>query len=178
MTGRARRSAHLSYGRVGKVRSQIRRAPESVTGTQTLRRQPHRARRCSWSHDEAAPERCGAASSHRPGQRSPQDVAQRVWLYHRRCHAPVTNYADPSGPRCLDLLFRTHHGLTWTPIDGLYNLCHVVPSEGPRIRTGASSGPSKRYCRVFGGVSLTPQTLSRLTDAPKTRGCGKPVRPG
>ncbi|WP_371933729.1 DUF6207 family protein [Streptomyces castrisilvae] len=30
-------------------------------------------------------------------------------------------------------------------------------------RTGASSGPSKRYCRVFGGVSLTPRTLSRLT---------------
>src|SRR3954464_3851058 len=42
-------------------------------------------------------------------------------------------------------------------------MCHVVPSEGPKIRTGASSGPSKRYCRVFDGVSLTPQTLSRLT---------------
>jgi hypothetical protein len=54
----------------------------------------------------------------------------------------------------------------------------VVPSEGPRIRTGASSGPSKRYCRVFDGVSLTPQTLSRLTDAPITRGCLKPVCPG
>lgn len=32
-------------------------------------------------------------------------------------------------------------------------------------RTGASSGPSKRYCRVFGGVSLTPRTLSRLTNS-------------
>jgi hypothetical protein len=87
----------------------------------------------------------------------------------RPSHASVTNYADSPGPRCPDLLLRTRPGLTWTPEDGFYNLCHVVPSEGPRIRTGASSGPSKRYCRVFGGVSLTPQTLSRLTTAPITQ---------
>ncbi len=68
--------------------------------------------------------------------------------------------------RCPDLLLRTRSGLTWTPEDGLYNLCQVVPSEGPRIRTGASSGPSRRYCRVFGGVSLTHPTLSRFTTAP------------
>src|SRR3954466_1950433 len=43
------------------------------------------------------------------------------------------------------------------------HMCQVVPREGPRIRTGASSGPSKRYCRVLGGVSLTRQTLSSLT---------------
>ena len=43
------------------------------------------------------------------------------------------------------------------------HMCHVVPSEGPRIRTGASSGPSKRYCRVFVVLSLTPCTLSHLT---------------
>jgi hypothetical protein len=64
------------------------------------------------------------------------------------------------------LLLRPNPGLTWTPMNGLYNLCQVVPREGTRIRTGASSGPSKRYCRVFDGVSLTPQTLSRLTRPP------------
>ncbi|GAA3245277.1 hypothetical protein GCM10010469_00270 [Streptomyces labedae] len=96
-------------------------------------------------------------------------------VYHRRCHTSVTNYADAPGPRRADLPQLAQSGLTWTPKDGPYNLCQVVPSEGPRIRTGASSGPSKRYCRVFDGVSLTPQTLSRLTDAPITRGRGKPV---
>lgn len=95
--------------------------------------------------------------------------------YHRPCHTSVTNYVDTTGQQSLDLLQSTHHGLAWTPIDGLYNLCHVEPSEGPRIRTGASSGPSKRYCRVFDGVSLTHRTLSRLTDAPVTQGYGEPV---
>jgi hypothetical protein len=68
-----------------------------------------------------------------------------------------------------------HKALTWTyaptlnqldAVDGFYDMCQVVPSDGPRISTGASSGPSKRYCRVFGGVSLTRQTLSSLTEAP------------
>ena len=49
------------------------------------------------------------------------------------------------------------------PRDGFYDMCQVVPSEGPRIRTGASSGPSKRYCMVFGGVSVTRKTLSSVT---------------
>jgi hypothetical protein len=44
-------------------------------------------------------------------------------------------------------------------------MCQVVPSEGPKIRTGASSGPSKRYCRVFFGVSLTPKTFSHHTNS-------------
>lgn len=82
---------------------------------------------------------------------------------HGRCHTSVTNYADPLGSRCPDLHLCIHPGLTWTPEDGLYNLCQVVPSEGPRIRTGASSGPSKRYCRVFIGVSLTRLSLSSVT---------------
>lgn len=51
--------------------------------------------------------------------------------------------------------FRT----TWTPEDGFYDLCQVAPREAPKIRTGASSGPSKRYCRVFFGVSLIRPTL-------------------
>ncbi|WP_310739663.1 zinc-binding dehydrogenase [Streptomyces murinus] len=57
-------------------------------------------------------------------------------------------------------------------------MCQVVPSEGPRIRTGASSGPSRRYCRVFGGVSLTHPTLSRLTTAPMRGLLTVLVRPG
>jgi hypothetical protein len=31
------------------------------------------------------------------------------------------------------------------------------------MRTGASSGPSKRYCRLFIGVSLTRLSLSSVT---------------
>jgi hypothetical protein len=57
-------------------------------------------------------------------------------VYHRPCHTPVTNYADVTGLRRPDLLQRTHHGLAWTPIDGLYNLCHVGPD-----RAVAQSGP-------------------------------------
>jgi hypothetical protein len=91
----------------------------------------------------------------------------------RRSRAPV---ADSPGPRCTDLLKRTLHGLTWTLMDGLCNLFHAVPGEGPRIRTGASCGPSKRYCRVFGGVSLTRQTLSRLADAPVAGAAGEAGR--
>ncbi|MBB6417146.1 hypothetical protein [Streptomyces sp. AK010] len=34
-------------------------------------------------------------------------------------------------------------------------ICDVVPSEAPRMRTGASSGPSKRYWRAGVVVSLT-----------------------
>jgi hypothetical protein len=90
-----------------------------------------------------------------PGRGPPRMWPGGAWLYHRRCHAPVTNYADPSELRCLDLLLRTHDGLTWTPEDGLYNLCHEVPREGPKTRIGASSGPSKRYCRVSVVVLLT-----------------------
>lgn len=46
-------------------------------------------------------------------------------------------------------------------MDGFYDMCQVVPREGPRMSTGASSGPSIRYCRVFGGVcvSLTRSTV-------------------
>lgn len=84
-------------------------------------------------------------------------------LSHGRCHTSVTNYADSPGQRCSDLPLRTRPGLTWTPEDGLYNLCQVVPSEGARISTGASSGPSKRYCRGAAVVSLTRLTLSHLT---------------
>lgn len=99
-----------------------------------------------------------------------RDVSDGASPYHRRSHKSVTNYADSPGPPCADLPLRTRPGLTWTPKDGPYNLCQVVPSEGPRIRTGASSGPSKRYCRVFIGVSLTRLSLSSATTAPITGG--------
>lgn len=121
-------------------------------------------------HSDAPPKRSGGASSHGSRWRPAKDAPRRGLDLHRRCHASVTSYADATGPQSPDLLQRAHHGLAWTPIDGLYNLCQVVPSEGPRTRTGASSGPSKRYCRVFGGVSLTPQTLSRLTKSHTARG--------
>ncbi|GLW47626.1 hypothetical protein Stsp02_32880 [Streptomyces sp. NBRC 14336] len=81
-------------------------------------------------------------------------------LVARRSHTPITDCIDSPGPECPDLALRAHLGLTWTPTDGLYNLCQVVPSDGARISTGASSGPSKRYCRVFVTLSLTPCTLS------------------
>jgi hypothetical protein len=64
-------------------------------------------------------------------------------IYHRRYHASVTNYADATGQQSPDLLQRTHHGLAWTPIDGLYNLCHVVP-RGPLASAtyhSSASGP-------------------------------------
>ncbi len=65
---------------------------------------------------------------------------------------------------CPDLLLRARPGLTWTPKDGLYNLCHVVPRDGPRTRTGASSGPSKLYSRGLVVVALTRSRshISRL----------------
>ncbi len=114
-------------------------------------------------------------ASHGSGQRPRHDGPRRSLAISPAYHTAITKWVDTLGPRGSDLHFHAHGRLEQTPLDGLYNLCHVVPSEGPRIRTGASSGPSKRYCRVFGGVSLTPQTLSRLTDAPITQGCEKPV---
>jgi hypothetical protein len=120
----------------------------------------HHACTHSQLHGDASPERFGEASSHGSGQRPAKDPPGGASVHHRPCHTSVTNYADATGPQSPDLLQCTHHGLAWTPINGLYNLCHVVPSDGPRTRTGASSGPSTRYCRVFGGVSLTRQTLS------------------
>ena len=61
---------------------------------------------------------------------------------HRRCRTSVTHYADSPGRRCPDLLLRAYPGLTWTPMDGLYNLCQVVPSEGPRARVPVATAPS------------------------------------
>ncbi len=149
-------------------------APERVTGTRTAQeRRPHHARRRVRPHAEAAPARSGAAStSHGSGQRPRHDGPRRGLAISPAYHTAITNWVDALGPRGSDLHFHAHGRLEQTPLDGLYNLCQVVPSEGPRIRTGASSGPSKRYCRVFGGVSLTPQTFSRLTDVPITWGAG------
>ncbi|CAL9399383.1 hypothetical protein SUDANB150_01412 [Streptomyces sp. enrichment culture] len=85
-------------------------------------------------------------------------------------HVSVTNWRDAPVPGGPDLRIRSLMDRRRRPRTVSYNLCHVVPSEGPRIRTGASSGPSKQYCRVFGGVSLPPQTLSRLTKSHTARG--------
>lgn len=74
-----------------------------------------------------------------------------------RCHTAVTNSADPLEPEGPGLRFRACPGSAGGPC----NLCQVVPKDGPGIRTGAFSGLSKRYCRVFDGVSLTRQSLSR-----------------
>src|SRR4051812_23269703 len=43
------------------------------------------------------------------------------------------------------------------------HMCQVVPSDGPRMRTGASSGPSKRYWRAGVFVSLTAPTLTAFS---------------
>jgi hypothetical protein len=64
----------------------------------------------------------------------PRAPPGRPSVYHRPCHTSVTNYADATGPQSPDLLQRAHRGLAWTPIDGLYNLCHVVPHTKPRDR--------------------------------------------
>lgn len=132
---------------------------------------PHRACQRVRSRGEAAPECSDTASRpHGSARRFRHDRPRRGLPVSPSCHTAITNWADRLGPKGSDLQLHASAGLTQTPLDGLYNLCHVVPSEGPRIRTGASSGPSKRYCRVFGGVSLTPQTLSRLTKSHTARG--------
>ncbi|EHN80364.1 transposase IS4 family protein [Streptomyces coelicoflavus ZG0656] len=63
---------------------------------------------------------------------------------HRPCHTSVTNYADATGPQSPDLLQLTRQRLVWMPIDGLYNLCHMVPRMR-RLPSGvvlpARSGP-------------------------------------
>src|SRR4051812_31775931 len=46
------------------------------------------------------------------------------------------------------------------------HMCQVVPSDGPRMRTGASSGPSKRYWRAGVFVSLTAPTLTAFSYVP------------
>ncbi|GGO59971.1 hypothetical protein GCM10012286_82790 [Streptomyces lasiicapitis] len=51
-------------------------------------------------------------------------------------------------------------------------MCHVVPMDGPRTRTGASSGPSKRYCSAAVFVSLTRSTLPHLTGTSVPGVCG------
>jgi hypothetical protein len=145
--------------RKAAARRTRQRSPERI------RCRPHRARQRSRSHGEAAVGRSAATSPSHGSAQSPLSGPRRGCAVSLAYHKGITDWVAPHGPGSPDLLFHAHAGLTWTPLDGSYNLCHVVPSEGPRIRTGASSGPSKRYCRVFDGVSLTPQTLSRLTDA-------------
>ena len=141
------------------LRSQIQRPLEQRWKTNCMTSRTRHACTHSQLHGDASPERSGEASSHGSGQRPAKDAPGGASVHHRPCHTSVTNHADATGPQSPDLLQRTHHGLAWTPMDGLYNLCHVVPSEGPKIRTGASSGPSKRYCSVLILVSLTGSHL-------------------
>ncbi len=124
------------------------------------RRSPHQVRRGS-----ARDLHHRASHAAEPDQNT---TSRRGLRRAASCHGRVTNPVDTLSTRDPEMGYICPLRTGWTAVDGFYDMCHVVPSEGPRIRTGASSGPSKRYCRVFGGVSLTPQTLSRLTDAPIT----------
>ncbi len=118
------------------------------------------------------------------------------------CHAAITNWMKSAGSEGPDLHFHTRSGPAWTPLDGLYNLCHVVPRDGPRIRTGRCSGPSKRYCSVSVLPSVTgshlhlsrsvtrplrdlpmpppreagpPRPASRATSSSSSRSCARPT---
>jgi hypothetical protein len=71
---------------------------------------------------------------------------------------PVTSLSRTSGTPS------PHRALTWTyvlaldQLDARRRFLRHVPgraSEGPRMRTGASSGPSKRYWRAGVFVSFT-----------------------
>ena len=126
------------------------------------RRRPARARRAA--PGGAGPARCRRRRRARsPRSRSAGRRVLRGWPAAASARSPT----DPAGyagapPWPGRSNRKTRHCLISSGI-WRSHMCQVVPSEGPRIRTGASSGPSKRYCRVFGGVSLTRQTLSSVT---------------
>jgi hypothetical protein len=72
-----------------------------------------------------------------------------------RCHARITDPVDTLPAQDPETGHTCPHRTGWTALDGFYDMCHVVPRDGPRTRTGAWSGPSKRYCRFSAFVSLT-----------------------
>lgn len=149
--------------------SQILRPREQCWKTNCMPSRTRHACTHSQLHGNTSPESSGEASSHGSGQRPRQGCLRWASVYHRPCHTSVTNYADATAPQRPDLLQRTHHGLAWTPIDGLYNLCHVAPRDGPMTRTGACSGPSKRYCMLSTFFSLT-RSRSHISHSLRERG--------
>jgi hypothetical protein len=113
---------------------------------------------------------------------------------------PQTGQAS-SGPEDTESALHACNGLAWTP-DTFYNLCHVVPRDGPKISTGRCSGPSKRYCSVSILASVTgshlhlsrsvtrplrdlpmpppleagpPRPASRTTSSSSSRWCARPT---
>ncbi|SED95794.1 hypothetical protein SAMN05216533_1026 [Streptomyces sp. Ag109_O5-10] len=61
-----------------------------------------------------------------------------------------------------DLRLRTRPGLTWTPEDGLYNLCHVVPHTKPRDRKDPDH---RRTNRAATATSYTITAVQGLASA-------------
>lgn len=180
----------------------MQRPPEQRWKTKRMTSRTRHPCTHSQLHSDAPPERSGGASSHGSTQKPAKDAPSRATAYHPPYQTSVTNDTDAPRPRRFDLLQRTQHGLAWTPIDGLYNLCHVVPRDGPRIRTGRCSGPSKRYCSVSVLPSVTgshlhlsrsvtrpvrdlptppppeagpPRPASRTTSSSSSRRCARPT---
>ncbi len=155
------------------LRSQTQRPREQRWKTTRMTSRTRHACTHSQLHGGASPERSGEASSHGSGQRPAKDAPGGASVYHRRCHPPVANYADATGPQSPDLLQRTHHGLAWTPKDGLYNLCHVVPrgsltgttNYGPHTEIRTSRGPTRFHSRPFSPLPLVRGEGQRIPRA-------------
>lgn len=111
---------------------------------------------------EAADDSPAAETRYRSRETRPRGPCLPCFASHKF----VTDWFDATHPLRPDLCFRGPACSHWTGMDGVSNLCHVVPSDGPKMRTGASSGPSKRYWRAGVVVSLTAPTLTAFSYGP------------
>lgn len=128
----------------------------SAGGRHRLRRLPERSTLQGNGYDCWSPRAPAGFAEHSTRGRREENPAAAVptpELQHTRPEAPVgracrslpSNELSPALSRVChqlrrlprtavpDLLLRVRPGLTWTPEDGLYNLCHV----GPSARSGS-----------------------------------------
>lgn len=84
----------------------------------------------------------------------PRRTAPARLLVEHRYHTPVTDCVDSPGPKRSDLELCGHLGLTWTPTDGLYNLCHVVPQDSHANTSEAVRGGLRSVLAVRRGPGV------------------------
>lgn len=94
-----------------------------------MRHRPRRARRSTRSQTKphrSPPVRLRPLMAPRSG---PVGRRLRGLAVSLAYHTAITNWAALPGPGGSDLRFHALSGLAQTSLDGLYNLCHVVPQD-------------------------------------------------
>lgn len=127
--------------------------------------------------DSAHAGRCNPTSPGAPPGR------MRGFLSERRSHTPITDSTDSPGPEASDLALRARVGLVRTPMDGIYNLCHVVPlqpkPEGSpdRLRCDLRPRPTGRHPKPAPPWRCSPASGAGRCDTSPRSTCGPSIPP-